>query len=66
MKEKLIKVGKVLLTTCMLWGTSVGVGFTSAFFFGEYSYPVNPDKQYPSPNKKETILCGFSFIGNHK
>ncbi len=41
MKEKLIKAGKVLLTTCMLWGAGIGVGFTSAFLFGEYKYPVN-------------------------
>lgn len=40
MKEKLIKVGKVLLTICTIWGTSVGVGFTSAIFFGEYEYPT--------------------------
>ena len=40
MKEKLIKVGKVLLTTCMLWGAGVGVGFTSLIFFGECDYPI--------------------------
>lgn len=40
MKEKLIKVGKVLLTTCMLWGAGFGVGFTSLFYFGEYEYPT--------------------------
>ena len=39
MKEKLIKVGKVLLTTCMLWGSWIGVGITSAFLFGECKYP---------------------------
>ena len=39
MKEKLIKAGKVLLTTCMLWGAGGGVGFTSAIFFGEHEYP---------------------------
>ena len=41
MKEKLIKVGKVLLTTCMLWGAGIGVGITSAFYFGEYTYPTD-------------------------
>ena len=40
MKEKLIKAGKVLLTTCMLWGAGIGVGITSAFCFGEYEYPT--------------------------
>ncbi len=45
MKEKLIKVGKVLLTTCMLWGAGVGVGITSLIFFGEYTYPDNLSKK---------------------
>lgn len=44
MKEKLIKVGKVLLTTCMLWGAGIGFGCTSAFFFGEYSFPSDTNK----------------------
>lgn len=45
MKEKLIKAGKVLLTTCMLWGAGIGVGFTSLFLFGEYKYPVESSKE---------------------
>lgn len=39
MKEKLIKVGKILALACMGWSW-IGVGFTSAILFGEYSYPV--------------------------
>ncbi len=41
MKEKLIKVGKVLMLACMGW-TWIGVGITSAIFFGEYPYPIKP------------------------
>lgn len=45
MKEKLIKVGKVLLTTCMLWGAGIGVGITSFLYFGEYEYPTDISKK---------------------
>lgn len=40
MKEKLIKLSKPLLLASMALGGFIGVGFTSAFFFGEYAYPI--------------------------
>ncbi|MEY8322944.1 hypothetical protein AALB47_03360 [Lachnospiraceae bacterium 54-11] len=40
MKEKLIKISKLLMLACMTWGAGIGVGFTSFFYFGEYAYPT--------------------------
>lgn len=44
MKEKLIKVGKILMLACLAW-PGIGVGYTSAIFFGEYAYPVEKNKE---------------------
>lgn len=44
MKEKLIKVGKVLMLTCMGWSW-IGVGLTSLFLFGEYEYPTKTSEE---------------------
>ncbi len=38
MKEKLIKISKLLMLACMGWSW-IGVGFTSFLYFGEYKYP---------------------------
>ena len=45
MKEKLIKISKLLMLACMTWGGWIGVGYTSAFLFGEYEYPTNTIKK---------------------
>lgn len=44
MKEKLIKISKLLMLACMGWSW-IGVGYTSAFYFGEYAYPVDKSKE---------------------
>ncbi len=44
MKEKLIKISKLLMLACMGWSW-IGVGFTSAFLFGEYEYPTKIQKK---------------------
>ena len=44
MKEKLIKLSKLLLLSSMALGGFIGVGFTSFFFFGEYKYPIQTSK----------------------
>lgn len=44
MKEKLIKISKLLMLACMGWGAGIGVGYTSFFFFGEYKYPTEKSK----------------------
>lgn len=40
MKERLVKISKFLLTTCMAFGAWVGCDIVSAIFFGEYEYPA--------------------------
>lgn len=40
MKAKLVKVSKVLLTTCMALGAWIGCDIVSAILFGEYEYPT--------------------------
>lgn len=39
MKEKLIKLSRPLLLTCMALGAWVSFDIASAIFFGEYEYP---------------------------
>lgn len=39
MKEKLIKLTKPLLLTCMAWGAWMSIDIASILFFGEYQYP---------------------------
>ena len=43
MKQKLIKWGGILLTTCMGWGWIVGSDFVSVLLLGEYPYPTDND-----------------------
>lgn len=40
MKNKLMKWGKVLMTTCMAIGAWVSFDIASIIFFGEYEYPA--------------------------
>ena len=40
MKATLMKWGKVLLTTSMLFSTWVSFDITSIILFGEYEYPT--------------------------
>ena len=39
MKERLVKLTKPLLVTCMALGAWVSIDIASAIFFGEYEYP---------------------------
>ena len=39
MKEKLIRLTKPLLLTCMALGAWVSIDIASIIFFGEYEYP---------------------------
>lgn len=40
MKNKLMKWGKILLTTSMLFSTWVSYDIASIILFGEYEYPT--------------------------
>lgn len=39
MKEKLVRLTKPLLVTCMALGAWISCDLTSIIFFGEYEYP---------------------------
>ena len=40
MKEKLVKLSRPLLTTCLALVYWIGFDITSIILFGEYEYPV--------------------------
>ena len=40
MKKKFVRLSKLLLTSCMAFGTLVGCDIASMIFFGEYEYPA--------------------------
>lgn len=40
MKEKLVRLSKLMLTGCMALGILVGYDIASLIFFGEYEYPT--------------------------